>query len=236
MGRAIPVVQMSTFFIYGLQPWPGAIADEKGNVVVFRHVVDMYWLEKFARHAAVDMGAAAGFATTPMTGAYVKQVAIPGTLSQVLAVGRTILDARAKHEDVVARLLDATGATLLFTGKVTGVRRELRGGFAVGEAEIAGLGAHAGSQARIAIQNENLVLFVDGAAVAIVPDLIMNLHLDTGEPITTETLRYGQQIATIGLPAHRLMTTPAALEVVGPKAFGYPDIPFVPLSLRRATA
>jgi DUF917 family protein len=26
------------------------------------------------------------------------------------------------------------------------------------------------------------------------------------------------------------MTTPRALEVVGPKAFGYPDIPFVPLA------
>ena len=25
------------------------------------------------------------------------------------------------------------------------------------------------------------------------------------------------------------MKTPRALEVVGPKAFGYPDIPFVPL-------
>jgi DUF917 family protein len=120
------------------------------------------------------------------------------------------------------------GATLLFTGKVTSVRRELRGGFAMGEAEIAGLGDHAGSLGRI-IQNENLMLFVDGSPVAIVPDLIMNLHLETGEPITTETLRYGQQIATIGLPAHDLMKTPRALEVVGPKAFGYPDIPFTPL-------
>ena len=99
----------------------------------------------------------------------------------------------------------------------------------MGEAEIAGLGCHAGSLGRIAIQNENLVLFVDGRAVAIVPDLIMNLHLETGEPITTETLRYGQQIATIGLPAHDLLKTPQALEVVGPKAFGYPDIPFTPL-------
>ena len=59
----------------------------------------------------------------------------------------------------------------------------------------------------------------------------MNLQLETGEPITTEMLRYGQQIATIGLPAHELMKTPRALEVVGPKAFGYPDIPFVPLHL-----
>jgi DUF917 family protein len=233
MGRAFPEVQMSTFFIYGLAPVPSAIADDKGNVVVFRHMVDMFWLERFARNAAVQMGAGAGFATPPMPGEFVRRVAVPNTLSQALDVGRAILSAREKKQDVVSRLVDSIGATLLFTGKVKGVRRELRGGFAVGEAEIAGVDAFAGSEARIAIQNENLVLWVDGEPKAIVPDLIMNLTLDTGEPITTETLRYGQQIATIGLPAHPLMTSPQALEVVGPAAFGYPDLPFVPLMQER---
>jgi DUF917 family protein len=230
MGRAFPEVQMSTFFIYGLEASPGAIADDKGNVVVFKNIIDMYWLERFVRHVAVDMGAGAGFATTPMRGAYVKQVAVPNTLSQCLNVGRIILGAREQKQDVIARLLDATGATPLFTGKVTGVRRELRGGFAVGEADIAGVNQWSGASARIPIQNENLVFFRDEQPVAAVPDLIMNLHLETGEPITTEMLRYGQRIATIGLPAHDLMKTPRALEVVGPKAFGYPDNPFRPLS------
>ena len=134
MGRAFPEIQMSTFFIYGMDPSPGAIADDKGNVVVFKKVVDMYWLERFARHVAVDMGAAAGFATAPMKGAYVKKVAVPGTLTQALEIGRTIMDARAKHHNVVERLLAKTGATLFFTGKVADVRRELKGGFAMGEA------------------------------------------------------------------------------------------------------
>jgi DUF917 family protein len=235
MGRAFPEVQMSTFFIYGLDPSPGAIADDKGNVVVFKSVVDMYWLERFARHIAVDMGAGAGFATTPMRGAYVKKVAVPGTLTQALEIGRTILDARKSRANVVERVIDKTGASIMFTGKVTDVRRELRGGFAIGEARLAGLAGDTGAEARIAIQNENLVLFVDGRPVVMVPDLIMNLELETGEPITTETLRYGQQIATIALPAHDLMTSPAALKVVGPKAFGYADLDFIPLKLTNST-
>jgi uncharacterized protein len=229
MGRAFPELQMSTFFIYGMDPSPGAIADDKGNVVVFRTVIDMYWLERFARHVAVDMGAAAGFATAPMRGAYVKKVAVPGTLSQALGVGRTILEARSRRRDVVGSILDETGAALVFTGRVADVRRELQGGFAMGEARLIGVGEHAGSEARIAIQNENLVLFVDGRPRVTVPDLIMNLEFDTGEPITTEVLRYGQQLATIALPAHDLMKTPEALKVVGPRAFGYPDIEFAPL-------
>ena len=234
MGRAFPEIQMSTFFIYGLDPSPGAIADDKGNVVVFKSVIDMYWLERFARHIAVDMGAGAGFATTPMPGAYVKKVAVPRTLTQALEVGRTILDARRRRANVIERVVEKTGASLMFTGKVKDVRRELRGGFAMGEARLAGVDGYAGAEARIAIQNENLVLTVDGRPVVMVPDLIMNLELESGEPITTEMLRYGQQIATIALPAHELMKTPEALKVVGPKAFGYADLEFVPLRFARA--
>jgi DUF917 family protein len=229
MGRAFPEVQMSTYFIYGLEPSPGAIADDKGNVVVFKKMIDMYWLERFARHVAVDMGAGAGFATTPMAADFVKRVAVPGTVTQALEIGRTIVNARAKRQDVVSRLLATTGATLLFTGKVMDVRRELKGGFAMGEAKLAGFGDHAGAIGRIAIQNENLVLWIDDKPAAIVPDLIMNVAIDTGEPITTEVLRYGQRVAVLGLPAHDLMKSEVALEIVGPKAFGYPEIEYRPL-------
>jgi uncharacterized protein len=230
MGRAFPEVQMSTYFIYGLQPWPGAIADDKGNVVVFKTMVNMYWLERFARHVAVDMGAGAGFATTPMSASFVRRVAVPGTLTQALTIGRTILGARARRLDVVDRLLETTGATLLFTGKVTDVRRELKGGFAVGEAVLDGFDDHAGAVARIAIQNENLVLWIDDFPVATAPDLIINVAIDTGEPITTEVLRYGQRLAVLGLPAHELMKSKEALDVVGPQAFGYSELAYRPLS------
>jgi DUF917 family protein len=38
--------------------------------------------------------------------------------------------------------------------------------------------------------------------------------------------------AVIGLPVHPLMKTPEALKVVGPQAFGYPDLVFQPLQLK----
>jgi hypothetical protein len=231
MGRAFPEVQMTTFFIYGAQPAPAAIADDKGNVVVFRDVRDMYWLERFARDTSVAMGAAAGLAIAPMRADFVRRVAVPDTVTQAIRIGRTVMDARAKRRDVVDRVIATTGATLFFTGKITDIRRELRGGFSRGEARIAGSGDWAGSEGRIAIQNENLVLWVDGVPVIMVPDLIINLDLETGEPITTEVLRYGQRVAVIGLPVHDLMKTPEAMAVVGPQAFGYPDLTFKPLAL-----
>lgn len=77
MGRAFPEVQMTSFFIYGARPSPAALADEKGNAVILAEVKDMYWLERFARSVAIDMGAAAGFALPPMGGDFLKFGAIP---------------------------------------------------------------------------------------------------------------------------------------------------------------
>jgi len=236
MGRAFPEVQMSTFAIYGVREGLAAIADDKGNVVLVRKVVSARWMERFLRSVVVDMGAGAGAAGAPMPMKFVRESAIPNTVTQALEIGHTVLDARARRVNVVERVVEKTGGKLFFTGKIIDIRRDLKGGFVRGEAVVAGIDAWAGSQARIAIQNENLVLWVDDQPVIMVPDLIMNLELDSGEPITTEMLRYGQRVAVIGMPTHALMKTPKALEVVGPKAFGYPELTFRPLGDSRKAA
>jgi uncharacterized protein len=42
-------------------------------------------------------------------------------------------------------------------------------------------------------------------------------------------LRYGQRVAVVAIPCHDLLRSARALDVVGPAAFGYPEIPFSPL-------
>ena len=58
MGRASPAIQMTTFSIYrdGARDGLSAIADDKGNVVVIRKVVDPFWSERRARTISVSMG------------------------------------------------------------------------------------------------------------------------------------------------------------------------------------
>ncbi|MBO1359513.1 DUF917 domain-containing protein [Acetobacter sacchari] len=226
MGRAFPEVQMTTFFVYGQECSPAAVADDKGNVVTFDPVDTMHRLEALARAVTVQMGGGAGMCTAPMSMSFIRRAALPGTVSQALTIGRAILDARRTHADVLDRLLLAADATLLFTGKVTGVTRELKGGFSVGSVQVQGDAEHNGSTADVAIQNENLVLWIDGAVRVCVPDLIMLVERETGEPITTELVKYGLSVAIIGMPAHALLKTPEALKIMGPAAFGYPDIDF----------
>lgn len=229
MGRAFPEMQMTTWSIYGHTSTPSAMVDDKGNVVVLRNTVDEYWVETLARATVVAMGAAAGLATAPMRGEFVKRAAIPHTITQALSLGRSVLQAQKNNKDPIQTVLDHETGRLLMTGKIVDLQRHLKGGFAVGHVEIAGFGDFEGEAGRIDLQNEFLVFRRNEQVEVCVPDLIVVLDADTGLPITTEVLRYGQRIAVLALPCHDLLRTPEALAVVGPAAFGYDDISFTPM-------
>lgn len=229
MGRAFPEMQMCTWSIYGHASTPSAMADEKGNIVIIKNTLNEVWVETLARANVVAMGAAAGIAMAPMKGAYVKTAAVRSTITQALSLGNAVLEAQHNNEDPVAAVLAHEDGLLLMTGKIVDLERHLKGGFAVGHMTIEGFGEFKGDAARIDIQNEFLVFHRNGQVEICVPDLIVVLDVDTGLPITTEVLRYGQRIAVLALPCDDLLRTPEALDVVGPAAFGYPGITFVPL-------
>ena len=229
MGRAFPEMQMCTWSIYGHREAPGAMADEKGNIVVIRETPNDVWLERIARSVVVAMGAAAGLATQPMKGDFVKRAAVPNTITQALNLGRAVLNAHATNADPVQTVINQERGKLLMTAKITDLQRHLKGGFAVGHINLNGFGNFDGETGRIDLQNEFLVFWHNGNVEVCTPDLIVVLDSDTGLPITTEMLRYGQRVAVLGLPAHPLMRSPEALKVVGPAAFGYTDITFNPM-------
>ena len=229
MGHAFPEMQMCTWSIYGHREAPGAMADEKGNIVVIRNTPDDVWLERIARSVVVAMGAAAGLATQPMRGDFVKRAAVPNTITQALNLGRAVLHAHQTNADPVQTVINQERGKLLMTAKITDLQRHLKGGFAVGHMALEGFGDFLGDNGRIDLQNEFLVFWRDQKVEVCTPDLIVVLDSDTGLPITTEMLRYGQRIAVLGLPAHPLMRSPEALKVVGPAAFGYSEITFNPM-------
>lgn len=229
MGRAFPEMQMCTWSIYGHREAPGAMADEKGNIVIIRDTPNDIWLERIARSVVVSMGAAAGLATQPMKGDFVKRAAVPGTITQALNLGRAVLQAHKTNADPVQTVINQERGKLLMTAKIVDLQRHLKGGFAIGHLALEGFGNFQGDSGRIDLQNEFLVFRRNEMVEVCTPDLIVVLDSDTGLPITTEMLRYGQRIAVLGLPAHSLMRSAEALKVVGPAAFGYDDITFAPM-------
>lgn len=220
MGRAFPELQMVVPTLHGISAGPMAIADDKGNTVIV-DADDNRQIEEEARSVCIGMGASAFIALYPMTGAQVKQSMIPGTLSMAQAAGEALLAAKASGVDPIEAVLGQVGGRHVFAGKVVSVSRKTEAGFAKGEFIIEGSGGYFGSEMAIAFQNENLVARHDGRVVVSVPDLISVVDEETGRPITTEEIRYGYRVAVLGIPCDQRWLSPAGLELVGPRYFGY---------------
>lgn len=231
MGRAFPELQMETFSVYGITGSPLALAGENGETAIIDTGSDNKRMEDFARALTVTLGGVAHIAEYSMTGADVKRTAVPRTISLALNVGRAISVARKNNSDPVSRLRDALAKTLyshlrvLFRGKVVDVERNTNGGFVRGHAKLE---APNGDILDIDFQNENLIARRNGQVVCLVPDLICILEEETAEPITTESLRYGQRATVIGISTPDMMRTPEALATFGPSAFGLEE-EFVPV-------
>lgn len=230
MGRAFPELQMDTFSIYGIPPTPFAISDIRGHAVVYDKIDDAFALERYVRTVTVQMGGASGASGPMMSGADIRRTAVPHTMTLAVRLGEEVLRARKDHSDPVNAAASLAGGRVLCRGKITDVDRRFVAGFNRGSLTLDGLGDDQGSTFSIAFQNENLVVFdQDAHLLCCVPDLICIVDTETGEPITTEMLRYGLRVSVLGIPAPELIKTPEALEVVGPAAFGYDDVTYDPM-------
>ena len=231
MGRAFPELQMETFSVYGISGTPMAVSNEHGDMALIdtRDNASMEWI---SRGVAIAMGGCAYIAEYAMSGAEARRTAIPGTLTLALRIGRTIREAREQHCDPFRALIELLPSTpysfgcILFDGKIVDVRRETRNGFALGRTTIRSL--NGSSTMELEFQNENLIARDGNEVRAIVPDLICVLDSATAEPITTETLRYGQRVKVMAVAVPPIMRTPEALAVFGPAGFGMSE-PFRPI-------
>jgi len=230
MGRAFPEIQMVTPTMYGVSATPMALADEKGNAAIIE-TIDNRWTERLARSLTIDMGCTAMIALYGMDGRMLKEAMVPGTISLAEELGRLVRETRAAHGDAIGAVVERLGGFRVFTGKIADVARRTETGFARGEARIEGTGDESGSMLELRFQNEHLVALRDGEIVVSVPDLIIVLDAETGEPITTEELRYGFRVTVIATPCDGRWRTAAGLELAGPRYFGY-DVDYIPVEER----
>jgi hypothetical protein len=231
MGRAFPEVQMTSFFIYDVPCTPAVLCDSHSHTTIFDHIPDPHTLERMARVVTIQMGCTASFAMPVMSGRDVKRTAVQGTLTLVRAVGDAVRRARRRHEDPAAAALQVTGGRIIFQGKIVNVERQTSQGFARGRVQLSGMDSYQDQEMSIDIQNENLIAWQNGCPLVTVPDLICIIDMDSGEPITTELLRYGYRVTVLGIPCDPKMATPQALRFVGPRCFGY-DVEYTPLVKR----
>ena len=156
-------------------------------------------------------------------------------------------------------LVDALGGAetggVLFAGKIIGIDRRVYKGHSIGEVVVAAVKgdeegegpsyegiiksascqrANRVGSSPVPFKNENLyvehVIGEKSTILATVPDLISLLDAGNGHALGTPDYKYGQRVIVIGVTAAPQWTsTDRGIELGGPGAFGFDEIPYKPL-------
>jgi len=232
MGRAFPEIQMVTFNVYGVPCTPATVTDEHLNSLIIE-TGSAKRAEDLVRVSSIEMGCSVIMSSYTMTGKQVKDYAVHGTLTMALEIGRAIEKGRKEGEPVeaLASYLRTTPyynqCKVIFDGKITDLRREIKNGFTMGYCLLTALDG-SDRTLEVTFQNEFLIAKEDGVVRAIVPDLVCMVDRETAEPIPVDSLKYGQRIKVLGVSAAPIMRSEKSLAVFGPQAFGL-DETFTPI-------
>jgi uncharacterized protein len=133
-----------------------------------------------ARACVVAQSGGAMLATAPMQAHYVHRYGISKSYTKAIALGDAVINARKTQEDPIAAVCTLEADRHIFNGKMTDLRRHLRGFFSVGDLKLAGFDDFSGQTAGVAIQSEFLILRRSGQVEVRVPDLIVLLDVANG--------------------------------------------------------
>ncbi|MDO4556171.1 MAG: DUF917 domain-containing protein [Lachnospiraceae bacterium] len=225
-GRSVPELQHSTFFLNNVPITPMAVATPFGDTAILNNVVDDFRAEALVRSMACVSKNIMGVTDHPTTGQVLKKSVIPGTITYSLNIGRALRLANENGDDPAQAIADIAGGRILFKGKVKEYSWDTIDGFTVGDVIITGKGKFSGHEYKVWFKNEHLISYLDGRVDVTVPDLICVID-DKGVPVTNPYYEKDQELVIFALPAPKEWTTKRALEVFGPRSFGF-DMDYVP--------
>ena len=226
VGRAVPELQQSTFFINQVSIAPMALATQFGDVIIIRDVTDSFKAEKLVRSVAVASGGYLGVTDHPQTGKGLKRSIIAGTLSNAENIGSALERTHDCRE--VAR---AGGGFILFRGEIADSSLRDDGGFTIGEFHVDGTDEYEGKRYKIWFKNEFLMAWKDDAVDITAPDLICVLRSHDAMPLTSPRCVEGVHVVVVGIPASEIWRGEKGWSTLGPGSFGF-DCQYVPIDER----
>ena len=227
IGRAKPELEMGSYTLQGIPLAPMALCDVWGNRALVVQTATFKAAEQIARALAV-VGGGTVTVRCPVHGRQLRRMAIGGTVSKAIAIGKAWREARAQQTDPVAAVIGAAGGTWLFEGKVVGLTWEDRGGFMWGEYTLQGSGPSTGHTLRIWLKNENEISWQDDHPYVMTPDLLCAVEPGTGQPFTNSALCEGLEMVVFGVPADPMWRRPDGLALAGPSHFDF-DLAYRPM-------
>ena len=202
-GRAVPDLETTLYYLYGIPTSPFVLADRNGNTVFgwTKDPMDAPMCENVARGVVTAFGMLAGLGTWVVTGHQIKTYLESNVVAKSLSIGRAIREAKEKGEDPVRKVLEAVKGRELIRGEIEKLETKTVAGFDFGRTVIRGSEEYEGKSLMIDFKNENMIAWkAEGEPVAMVPDLIGLMTLE-GDPLTNADTKEGMRISVIAVPA-----------------------------------
>lgn len=219
MGRVFPLLYQSVFTLGGMSAGPVGATGATGETAVL-DVSSPRRAERLVRALAGEFGGWSATALYPMAAAQLAQCGIAGSVSRMVRIGRLLDSSRGVREkhaalrgtEGVRRIIRAT------VSDVAGLSRPAPPGQPDHPSSVVLIEEAQGRIVQLEIQNELLMVMIDGDVVSVVPDIITMLRPENASVASLDDLWVGNTLDIVILPAAPQWYTPAGLELVGPAA------------------
>lgn len=219
MGRVFPLLQHTTLTLAGMSAGPIGLTGPTGETAAV-HVESPSRAELIVRALASEFGGWAATASYPISVALLARHGIRGSLSRLIEIGKVLSDHRQTQAKYAA-LTDLVGLRKVIRGRVIeveGLSRPSVPGIPDRPSSVTLVDEARGRIVRMEIQNEILMLLVDGAVQAVLPDVITMVRPEDASVAGLEDLWVGNKIDLLSFPAPAPWYTPAGLALVEPIA------------------
>lgn len=217
IGRAFPEVHMTSCGLFGISNLPSFLSSVAGDVVMINALGELS-LEKLTRNITISFGSKAAIISDIMSGAEAKKVVIRNTYTRAIQLGDVIITARNHGLNPAEVLVQKRLAQVVVFGAINELNRTIDAGFVVGNFSIK---ANEEKIVKVFFKNENLLVTCRDQVIVGTPDIIIPVERISGNPLTTEQLELGKEVALLVLDCDPLWKTEAGLKMVGLKVFGY---------------
>jgi DUF917 family protein len=223
MGRVFPLISQTTLNIGQVPISPIAMMGVTGERALVE-ANNPQRAETLVRALVTELGGWAATAMYPCTAAQLKEHGVHGSVSRMIRIGQ-IQDAETSVERkflMLAELLDATRLARARVSHIEGLSRPTDLGLPAQPSSVTLEDESTGQIIRLEIQNEILLVLVDGAIAAAVPDMVTLLNSEHGTVVTLDDVRVGNVVDVLTYPAAAQWYSPAGLDLAEPTAFGIP--------------
>lgn len=223
MGRVLPLISQTTLNIGQVSISPIALMGVTGERILVE-ATDPQRAETLVRALVTELGGWAATAMYPCSAGQLKDHGVPGSISRMVRIGE-ILDADSSVERKYLLLADLLGATRIARARVShieGLSRPTDLGLPAQPTSLTLQDESTGQIIRVEIQNEILLVLVDGGVAAAVPDIVSLLNSEHGTVVNLDDMQVGNVVDVLKFSAAPQWYSEAGLDLAEPKAFGIP--------------